>query len=156
MSQRRKIPPEIIRQRALGKMALPTREVANDLEIGICKRNRRETMMQYDVGVLAQEIVADPTAFGADGLRQLATHLSLPGGEEELLEARRVALVFPRKFVREQCATLTPSGFLLEFGHLVALADIESEETRLEVLAQIQENNLSVAQTRRLVREMTE
>ena len=69
---------------------------------------------------------------------------------------RDVAVTFARDSVAEQSSTPTAGGLLLSFGHFVELAHVSSDKTRREVLRRIRTNDLTVAQVRRLVEELTQ
>jgi hypothetical protein len=144
------------RRRAWSSMPPSTQDVALKLEADLCRLNRRETLICYDLGQRVQEVLSSPATFGGNGVAQLAQYLGIKGGADELVQAWKVTTIFPRAFVAEQSSQPTTGGHFLSFRHFIELAGIGSEEMRSEVLRIVREYDLSVAQLRRLIEEMPE
>lgn len=150
------MPPQVRRQRAFGEMVPETRDLAEEFDRTLRATNRRQVMVRYDLGALVQEILGDAEKFGANGVAQLAEFAHVEGGVAALYASRDVAVAFSRLAVARQSDIPTQGGLLLSFEHFVELAHLPSDEMRTEVLHRIREHDLTISQTRRLIKELAE
>jgi len=130
-----------------------TREVARQLEDKFCFLNRRRVLAAYDMGDLVEKVLADVNKYGRYGAEQLSKYLGVK--VESLMDMRKVAQTFRRPFVAEQSSTPTSGGKFLEFGHFIALAETEPVEAFVKVLKCVREGDLTVPETRHLIKVMS-
>jgi hypothetical protein len=153
MTQTSRAPWEICHRLAWAAMPPLAQGVAQEFEESLRAISRRRALAQYDVGMLIQQVMADPDTFGENAVEQLAEYLHIEGGAQQLREACEVATTFSRKFIKEQANIPTSTGNFLDFQDFVALAKIASQTMRMETLRCIREDDCSVTQIRQLVRQ---
>ncbi len=156
MTQKKKRPFEIAKERAWLKMPPLTRQAALELDEKLRINNRHQILMRFDLGRKVEKILAHADIYGPNAIAQLAEIPGIKGGIKELYQMRDVAVTLTRESVSEVSSTPTAGGMLLSFGHFVELVRLPSLALMREVLRRIREDDLTVAQTHSLVDDLTQ
>ena len=124
---------------ATQKLASDVVDIGRKVALGL-------VLMDYDLGASLYPVMQNEPKYGSDGMQQIARFTNYVGDAQRLYQLALFSQDFDRALVKSQVQEPLENGRWLETGHFLALLPVKSSKARLELLAEVRQESLSVRQ----------
>jgi hypothetical protein len=135
---------------AFAQMTTATQAVARQFEQTLSKERRDTILIRHELGRQLDQVIREEATYGSAAVEQLAAYLTL--SPDFLYKLHTYFQLYNREQVGRWAERRMSNGGMITFNHLTTIIAVKSEPQRLQLVARIFEESLSVRDLRILLR----